>query len=100
MRCNLSKKRMIDTLLFNEEELYDQARFESYRVNENLVYKYGLKEGYDSVQAAFIAGYYCGHINTVVIVKERLLSYFERLKKIEIKRSLKRIKEIKGGSLW
>lgn len=94
MRCNLSKKRLMDTLVFDAEKLYDDTRFESYRATENLVYKSALEEGYNSIQAAFIAGYYFGHVNTVLIVKERLRDYFERLKKIEIKRSYKRIKEI------
>lgn len=100
MRCNLSKNRLMDTLVFDAVKLYDDARFGSYTVNENLLYNSLLKEGYDSVKAAFIAGYYCGHINTKERVRTRLSYYYERLKKIEIKRSLKRIKEIKGGSLW
>ena len=94
MRCNLSKKRLMDTVVFDEEKLYDDARFDCYRVSDNLVYKSALEDRHDSIQAAFIAGYYCGHVNTVLIVKERLRDYFERLKKIEIKRSYKRIKEI------
>lgn len=100
MRCNLAKKRLMDTLVFNAQKLYDDARFECYRVNENNLYKYFLKDGYDSIQAAFIAGYYCGHIDTKERIRTRLSYYYDRLKKIEIKRSLKRIKEIKGGSLW
>lgn len=100
MRCNLSKNRLMDTLVFNAEKLYDDARFGSYKINENLLYKSLLEEGYDRVKAAFIAGYYCGHIETKERVRTRLNYYYERLKKIEIKRSLKRIKEIKGGSLW
>lgn len=100
MRCNLSKNRLMDTLVFDPVKLYDDAKFGSYQVNENLLYKSLLKEGYDSIKAAFIAGYYCGHINTKERIRKRLSYYYERLKKIEIKRSLKRIKEIKGGSLW
>ena len=100
MRCNLSKNRLMDTLVFDPVKLYDDAKFESYRVNENLLYKSLLKEGYDSIKAAFIAGYYSGHINTKERIRKRLSYYYERLKKIEIKRSLKRIKEIKGGILW
>lgn len=100
MRCNLSKKRMMDTLVFDENKVDCDARFEGYRVTENLVYKSAVEDGYDNIQAAFMAGYYCAHVNTVMTIRKRLFHYYERLKKIEIKRSLKRIKEIKGGSLW
>lgn len=100
MRCNLSKKRLMDTLVFDVEKLYSEARFESYRVTDNLVYKSSLEDGHDSIQAAFMAGYYFSHIATVTTIRERLTHYLGRLKKIEIKRSLKRIKDIKGGSLW
>lgn len=96
MRCNLSKKRMMDTLVFDEHKVDCDARFECYRVTENLVYKSALEEGYDSIQAAFMAGYYCSHVTTVLTIRKRLIHYYERLKKIEIKRSWKRIKEIMG----
>ena len=100
MRCNLSKKRLMDTLVFDTDKIDDNARFECYRVHENIVYESALDEGYDSIQAAFMAGYYCAHVNTVITIRKRLSNYYDKLKKIEIKRSLKRIKEIKGGSLW
>lgn len=96
MRCNLSKKRLLDTLVFDEEKIDNDARFECYRVHENLVYKSALEEGYDSIQAAFMAGYYCAHVTTILTIRKRLSFYFDRLKKIEIKRSWKRIKEIMG----
>ena len=96
MRCNLSKKRLLDTLVFDEQKIDDDVRFECYRVHENLVYKSALEDGYDSIQAAFMAGYYCGHVTTILTIRKRLSFYFNKLKRIEINRSWKRIKDIMG----
>lgn len=94
MRCNLSKKRLLEYSTLYYDEVLSRATFLSYKKESDEYRKHLEKTGYDSIKAAFISGYITGSLETQDTIKSRLLHYFKNLAKSEIKKVKKACKEL------